>query len=474
MVYGGAHAPPGRVLAEAHRRRRLLRRDGPRRPRRHPARRRRLPAPRPTRGRRAPAHARAGPLHEGALRLGRLPRRPHRVRAGPRAAGKSSFRLSGLLGLAAAGLTSFSTLPLRAVAVVGALVSVVALGYGAWVIVEEMLFGTQVPGYPTIVVSIMFFSGVQLLSLGDHRGVPGARLRGGEAAPQLHRRRRDGPRPDPAAGGAVRLMGAASGPATRRVVLCADDFGMEPSVNEGILRLVEAGRLGAVTCMVEHARPGARAPRRSRALAGPDRRRAPPRPRHPLGARTRSRSRPAGRSASSTRPGHPGPGAAQLDRFEQAYGAPPALVDGHHHVHQLAPGPARAARGAARALRGAAALRAQRGPAPAARGGKAAVVAGLGARPLLRRLEAGRLPPQRRLRRRLRPLGPLRLPRARARVARRRGRRRRSSCATPASPARSRPPRPAGRSCATSSRTASLSDCAAAGVSLVRPAEASP
>jgi len=42
----------------------------------------------------------------------------------------------------------------------------VALGYGAWVIVEEMVYGTQVPGYPTIVVSIMFFSGVQLLSLG--------------------------------------------------------------------------------------------------------------------------------------------------------------------------------------------------------------------------------------------------------------------------------------------------------------------
>jgi hypothetical protein len=65
-----------------------------------------------------------------------------------------------------AGLTSFSTLPLRAVSVVGALISVVALGYGAWVVVEEMVYGTKVPGYPTIVVSIMFFSGVQLLSLG--------------------------------------------------------------------------------------------------------------------------------------------------------------------------------------------------------------------------------------------------------------------------------------------------------------------
>ncbi len=41
-----------------------------------------------------------------------------------------------------------------------------ALGYGGWVIVETLVGGGAPPGYPTIVVSIMFFSGVQLLSLG--------------------------------------------------------------------------------------------------------------------------------------------------------------------------------------------------------------------------------------------------------------------------------------------------------------------
>jgi glycosyltransferase involved in cell wall biosynthesis len=83
-----------------------------------------------------------------------------------RAGGHSTFGLGGLFSLAADGITSFSTLPLRAVAVLGALVSVGALGYGVWVILEEWLYGIPVPGYPTIVVSIMFFSGVQLLSLG--------------------------------------------------------------------------------------------------------------------------------------------------------------------------------------------------------------------------------------------------------------------------------------------------------------------
>ena len=48
----------------------------------------------------------------------------------------------------------------------GVLISLGALGYGGWVVVETLVGGVSPPGYPTIVVSIMFFSGVQLLSLG--------------------------------------------------------------------------------------------------------------------------------------------------------------------------------------------------------------------------------------------------------------------------------------------------------------------
>jgi glycosyltransferase involved in cell wall biosynthesis len=84
----------------------------------------------------------------------------------PRAAGKTSFGLHRLVSLAFAGLTSFSYLPLRAISALGMIVSLVAIGYGAFVLIETFLFGADVPGYPTIVVSIMFFSGAQLLSLG--------------------------------------------------------------------------------------------------------------------------------------------------------------------------------------------------------------------------------------------------------------------------------------------------------------------
>jgi glycosyltransferase involved in cell wall biosynthesis len=84
----------------------------------------------------------------------------------PRAAGRSSFVLHRLVGLAVAGITAFSYLPLRLIGAVGVVISLVALGYGGWVLAETLVLGADVPGYPTIVVSIMFFSGVQLLSLG--------------------------------------------------------------------------------------------------------------------------------------------------------------------------------------------------------------------------------------------------------------------------------------------------------------------
>ena len=84
----------------------------------------------------------------------------------PRQVGQSHFGLSGAFSLALTGMLAFSTVPLRLMAFVGLLLSVSALGYGLWVVADYMLWGVGVPGYATIVVSLMFFSGLQLLSLG--------------------------------------------------------------------------------------------------------------------------------------------------------------------------------------------------------------------------------------------------------------------------------------------------------------------
>ena len=83
-----------------------------------------------------------------------------------RSAGRSRFGAFALIRLALAGITAFSTWPLRFVSVMGVLISMAAGGYGAWVVVQEMVYDIPLPGYPTIVASIMFFAGVQLLATG--------------------------------------------------------------------------------------------------------------------------------------------------------------------------------------------------------------------------------------------------------------------------------------------------------------------
>ena len=84
----------------------------------------------------------------------------------PRTAGMTTFNRLNLMRLAWTGLTSFSVLPLRMASLIGLLLSTVAFAYGLYEVIEKLLFGVDVPGWPTVVVSIMFFSGVQLLFIG--------------------------------------------------------------------------------------------------------------------------------------------------------------------------------------------------------------------------------------------------------------------------------------------------------------------
>jgi len=63
-------------------------------------------------------------------------------------------------------MLAFSIAPLRILTMTGVLLASLALGYGAWVIAEYFFWGIDVPGYATLVVGMMFFSGIQLLSIG--------------------------------------------------------------------------------------------------------------------------------------------------------------------------------------------------------------------------------------------------------------------------------------------------------------------
>lgn len=83
-----------------------------------------------------------------------------------RAGGKSSWRFMKLTELAITGITSFSDVPLRFWGFIGFIISVIAFVYALYIMTVTMLYGADLPGFPTLVVAIMFLGGIQLLSIG--------------------------------------------------------------------------------------------------------------------------------------------------------------------------------------------------------------------------------------------------------------------------------------------------------------------
>ena len=80
--------------------------------------------------------------------------------------GTSKWSLMSLVNLALNGITSYTTAPLRLASILGLLVSAAAFIYLIYIIVVTNLYGEPVQGYPTIMVTLLFLGGVQLLSLG--------------------------------------------------------------------------------------------------------------------------------------------------------------------------------------------------------------------------------------------------------------------------------------------------------------------
>ncbi len=84
----------------------------------------------------------------------------------PRKCGKSKYTPFALYSLAMSGITSFSLIPLRIVTFVGFIMSFVSFLIGLSAIIDKFTNNNPVPGWTTIVVSIGFISGIQILCLG--------------------------------------------------------------------------------------------------------------------------------------------------------------------------------------------------------------------------------------------------------------------------------------------------------------------
>ena len=83
-----------------------------------------------------------------------------------RTEGQSRWRPRQLLRFALDGLASFTTIPLRVWSYLGLLVAACAFIYTLIIMVRTLIYGTDVPGFPSLIVSVMFFAAVQLISLG--------------------------------------------------------------------------------------------------------------------------------------------------------------------------------------------------------------------------------------------------------------------------------------------------------------------
>lgn len=83
-----------------------------------------------------------------------------------RCAGVTKWNYWKLWNLALEGLTSFTVAPLKIASYVGILTSFVAFCYGAVIMIKTLVFGDPVPGYPSLMVVVLFLGGVQLLAIG--------------------------------------------------------------------------------------------------------------------------------------------------------------------------------------------------------------------------------------------------------------------------------------------------------------------
>jgi glycosyltransferase involved in cell wall biosynthesis len=84
----------------------------------------------------------------------------------PRAHGRTHFSITRLIHMTIDGLTAFTTWPLRIVSAAGIAMALIGFIYGGYLTIAYFLWGNEVSGWTTIVVTLMFFLGVQMISLG--------------------------------------------------------------------------------------------------------------------------------------------------------------------------------------------------------------------------------------------------------------------------------------------------------------------
>ena len=166
--------------------------------------------------------------------------------------GRTTWNMRRLIGLSLNGLTAFSVAPLRFATMLGTVLALIAFVYGLQIVYETLVYGENVPGYPSLFVGIMVLGGVQLIMLGVLGEYIGKILEEIKGRPvyfvaehdvklrrRRHARRERCPR-----------RGRMSETTPLHIWLCADDYGISPAVSAAIRDLIARRRLNATSVMV--------------------------------------------------------------------------------------------------------------------------------------------------------------------------------------------------------------------------------
>lgn len=80
--------------------------------------------------------------------------------------GSSKWSFRSLWNFAIEGITSFSILPLKVASYIGFLTALGAFVFGSYMIIDTLIYGNPVRGYPSLMVVVLFLGGVQLMAVG--------------------------------------------------------------------------------------------------------------------------------------------------------------------------------------------------------------------------------------------------------------------------------------------------------------------
>ena len=87
-------------------------------------------------------------------------------RRDPRHAGQTKWNYWKLWNFALEGITSFTEVPLKLASYIGGFIAFAAFCFGIYIIVDTLFYGNEVKGYPSLIVTVLFLGGIQLIFIG--------------------------------------------------------------------------------------------------------------------------------------------------------------------------------------------------------------------------------------------------------------------------------------------------------------------